>query len=59
MRPNYFISIGYVKVGVVDPPLGVLDAASCDKQLACGFEPHLIHCVLFLSKTLYPLTSTG
>ena len=25
----------------------------------CGFEPHQRHCVVHLSKTLYPLLSTG
>ena len=33
----------------------VLDLGSRD----CGFEPHWKHCIVSLSKTLYPLLSTG
>ena len=33
----------------------VLDSRSRD----CRFEPHRSHCVVPLSKTLYPLLSTG
>ena len=29
------------------------------KSSGCGFEPHRRHCVVSLSKTLYPLLSTG
>ena len=33
----------------------VLDSRS----KGCGFKPHLRHCVVSLTKTLYPLLSTG
>ena len=41
-----------------------LGAQSCSGRVldprsrGCGFEPHLKHCVVFLSMTLYPLLST-
>ena len=33
----------------------VLDSRS----RGCGYEPHQRHCIVSLSKTLYPLLSTG
>ena len=29
------------------------------RSRGCGFEPHQRHCIVALSKTLYPLLSTG
>ena len=54
-------SIG--KDGVIHESCGVgqwLSGGVLDPRLkGCGFEPHPRHCIVSLSKTLYPLLSSG
>ena len=49
--------------GVIHESCGVAqwlsDRVHDPRLRGCGFEPHRRHCIVSLSKTLYPLLSTG